>query len=293
MYKTSLNQLIPTGDTSATSAETGDPTQSKTPAGVKLVAANLSIDDEDFKDNLYMTYAAVAKSMINTHFANMEGTDLMKLSDEERDILTKAGIKFPVDDQGQPSNELEIKWDEARATFDFEIDPDQDKTKDDEKRLEGLLKVAQFRTSDSMFDQKLLMSGKKLNDGELYSEIISLTTDNKKILEDVDPEDQQGVDPITGQSIEPQIDSATGQPLPPQQTPQEVSGQPQDTNVAQSQLPQLTPEDAQIKADADAVMQHYGVDENTALAMLEAEQQGFDPQDIVEAAKRNQGVANE
>jgi len=112
MYQSSLNKVLPMGDSSV-SAAAGDPLQSKTPAGVKLQAANLSIDDDDFKDNTYMTYAAVAKSMINTHFANMQGTDLVKLSDNERDILQTAGIDFPTDEAGQPSNELEILWDEA------------------------------------------------------------------------------------------------------------------------------------------------------------------------------------
>ena len=55
MYKTSLNNLIPTGDTTI-SAESGDPQYSKTPAGVKFQQSNLSIDDEDFKDKLFLAY---------------------------------------------------------------------------------------------------------------------------------------------------------------------------------------------------------------------------------------------
>ena len=89
MYKTSLNQLIPTGDTSI-SAEAGDPQYSKTPAGVKFQQASLSVDDEDFKDKLFITYSAVAKSMINTHFANKQGTDIMQLSETERERIFKS-----------------------------------------------------------------------------------------------------------------------------------------------------------------------------------------------------------
>ena len=118
MYKTSLNQLIPIGDTSI-SGEAGDPQYSKTPAGVKFQQSQLSIDDEDYKDNVDMTYEAVAKSMINTHFANKQGKDLVKLKDEEVEILAKSGIEFPIDENGEPSRELEITWDEARAKFDF------------------------------------------------------------------------------------------------------------------------------------------------------------------------------
>jgi len=264
MYKTSLNQLIPTGDTSI-SAEAGDPQYSKTPAGVKFQAENLSIDDEDFRDNLYMTYEAVVKSMINTHFANMHGEDIIKLSDEEREILAKAGVEFPVDEEGNPTNEFEFIWDDIRAEFDFEIDAEQDKAKDEEKRLEGLLRVAEFRASDPLFDQKLFESGKKLNDGELYSEIISLTTDNDKILEDISPEDEEA-------AVEEQALAGAG--------------------VAQGQSTQPTDDldDGTIAANLQAVMEHYGVDEYTAAAMLEAERQGFEQEEIVGALQRRQEV---
>jgi len=271
MYKQSLNQLLPMGDTSV-SAGAGDPLASKTPAGVKQAAAMLSIDDEDFKDNTYMTYEAVAKSMINTHFANMQGSDLMKLSDEEREILAKAGIEFPLDEEGNPSNEIEIVWDEARAEFDFEVDAEQDKAKDDEKRLEGLLKVAEFRATDPMFDQKLAMSGKRINDGEMYSEIIALTTDNDKILEDISPEDQEAMD-----------QEAMMQQGMPGMEELEQPGQPEQEEL----------DDSTIEANLNAVMQEYGVDENTAAAMLEAERQGFSPEEVVAGLQRNVGAVNE
>jgi hypothetical protein len=191
MYQTSLQKIIPMGDTSASATNSGDPTQSKTPAGVKLQAANLSIDDEDFKDNLYVTYEAVAKSMINTHFANMEGTDLMKLSADERDILIKAGLEFPQDPNGEMSNQMEIVWDTVRATFNFTVDPEQDKAADDAQKLEGLTKVAELAASDPTFVQDLASAGKKFNKGELMSEIIQLTSDNDKIITDISPDEQQ------------------------------------------------------------------------------------------------------
>lgn len=267
MYKTSLNQLIPTGDTSI-SSEAGDPNYSKTPAGVKFQQANLSIDDEDFKDNTYTTYEAVAKSMINTHFANMQGTDLMKLSDEERDLLSKAGLEFPVDGEGNPTNELEILWDEARATFEFEVEAEKDKAKDDEQRLEALLKVVELRTADPTLEQSLEMSGKRLNVGELMTSIIQLTTDNDKIIEDIDPEEMAANQMQQEQMMDMQGASEQGEP------PQE---QAQDPEVQQDQV------------NLQAVMQEHGVDENTAMAMLEAEKQGFDPEEIFAYMNGGQG----
>lgn len=195
MYQSSLNKLVPTGDTSV-SSQAGDPTQSKTPQGVQAAQESLSIDDEDFKDNFYLTLQALVRSMINIHFANMQGTDLMKLDDEERDILQKAGLQFPLDESGQPTNQLEIIWDNARATFDCEIDPEDDKTQDDKQKLEGLTSVAEMITNPENMQlianpQPIIIGTKKLDVGELFSEIIGLTSDNDKILQDIQPEEQQ------------------------------------------------------------------------------------------------------
>lgn len=299
MYKTSLNQLIPVGDTSI-SSEAGDPNYSKTPAGVKFQGAQLSIDDEDFKDNVYQTYEAVAESMINTHFANMQGTDLMKLSDEEKEILEGAGIEFEED-----SNELEVIWDNARAVFDFEIEAEQDKAQDEQERLEGLLKVAEFRATDPMFDQKLAKSGKKINDGELYAEIIGLTTDNDKILEDI-PEEE-----LNQEQNQPEIDPETGQPIE-EQSPEDpvtpdhmIKGEElmhkQEMDKARLALDEkklgleekklgIGQPDDEDTINLQAVMKQYDVDKGTAQAMLEAEKQGFEPEEILEGLKRNQGV---
>jgi hypothetical protein len=255
MYKTSLNQLIPLGDTSI-GASAGDPQYSKTPAGVKFQAASLSIDDEDFKDNLYITYEMVAKSMINTLFASMQGHDLMRLSDEEKELLVKGGMIFPENEVGETSNEIDVAWDDVRASFNFEVDPEIDKTKDDADKLEGLLKVAELRAANPMLDQELMASGKQLNIGELMSEIIRLTSDSDKIVVDITPEDQANAE-IEGESEEVEEEA------PVEATPEQVNVQ--------------------------SVMKEYGVDENTALAALSAEAQGEDPKMIMEALKRVAG----
>lgn len=273
MYKTSLNQLIPVGDTSISGADSGDPQYSKTPAGVAFQKANLSIDDEDFKDNLYMTYEAVAKSMINTHFANMQGSDLLKLTDEERDRLQKAGLEFPLDEMGQPTNELEIIWDEARAVFDFQIDAEQNKTTDEAQQLEGLMKVMDLirdPATQQMLStgQPLMLGTMKLDPGELISEIINLTTDNDKIITQVTPEEEEE-QLMNAQMAEQQM---MQQPIEG-----EVVGQPQE------QLPE--------PSYLDAVMAQFNVDAGTAMAMLAAEEQGYHPEEILEALKRNRSMA--
>lgn len=260
VYKNQLYKMIPMGDTSV-SAAAGDPLASKTPAGVKATQASLSLDDDDFKDNLYMTYEAKARSMINTHFANMQGNDLLKLSDEEREILAKAGLEFPVDEMGQPTNELDVVWDNARADFTFELDAEQDKAKDDETRLEGLLRVYEIVKADPNTPMILMQSGKRFNEGELISEIIHLTSDNDKILEDISPEDQEAM-----------------------QQEQMMGQQQQVAEQQQPQQPQAGP--------VQQIMQQYGVDEQMAMFILDAAQQGFSEEEIQAAVQRNMAVAN-
>lgn len=322
MYQSSLQKLIPTGDTSLSAADSGDSTQSKTPAGVKLAAANLSIDDEDFKDNLYVTYEAVAKSMINTHFANMEGTDLMKLSDDERDILKKAGMEFPENANGEISNKMEIVWDTVRAKFNFTVDPEQDKAADDADKLEGLTKIAELIASDPTLDNDLMSAGKKLNKGELFSEIISLTSDNDKIITDISPDEQkaeaeqQPQDPNAtppktiaesirwtpgdlsdgerAQALAQGGIQADAAPTPNEQ--QQAHTQGMDMVNAAQPAPQPSNEQpaepthggvgqSEIQANVDAVMKQYGVDEQTALTALAAEHQGLPAEDVINHLK--------
>jgi hypothetical protein len=324
MYKTSLNQMIPTGDTSIASGS-GDPNYSRTPAGVKFQAANLSIDDEDVKDNLYTTYPQVARSMINTHFANMQGSDLLQLSDEERDILIKAGADFLVDKNGIPLNELDVIWDEVRARFDFEMDPEQDKAKDEESRLDGLLKVTDFikdpATQGLVTSNKPIILGKKqLDVGELLSEVISLTTDNKRVLQDVTPDemaaseeeatsqDDPGDDPSQSMSykdapedIKRQMEQRAGyqpsQTISPVQ--QQLDQKAADTTIRAHesaaravQQPTTGAQPKQSKDAPDELMQQFGGDEGAAGFIAAARQQGFNEEEIMDALRR-QGAPNE
>lgn len=162
--------------------------------------ASLSIDIEDFKDNLFVTYEAVAKSMLNTHFANKQGTDIVKLAPDERQrIFRSAPELFPMFEEqidpmtGEaqaPATELEVIWDNARAQFDFTVDPEPEKIKDDAEKLEGNFKILEMSTTIPDFDIQMQIAGKKFNKGEVLADTISLLSDNDKILTDISPEEQ-------------------------------------------------------------------------------------------------------
>lgn len=339
MYQTSLQKIIPMGDTTISAGDSGDPQVSKVPASIKLQAASLSIDDEDLAENVDECYAEVAKSMINTQFANMQGTDLLRLNADERERLTKAGIPFEIDPiSGKPGGDLNVVWDNARATFDYKMDADADKTTDEEKQLDGLVKVADFvkdPTTQALITsgQPIILGTKKLDVGELIGEIINLTTDNDKILVDVSPEDQDamaeqealkaqaaieggGMPPQPGAPQVPGAAPANPQqppagPVPPQaaaapMAPPVAPAMPMQPQPAQPITPPaapeqpappaastqmaagyFTPEEQQAGEHIKMVMQAYGVDENIAVAMLEAESQGFEPEEILAHMQAN------
>lgn len=256
MYKTSLLDVIPTGDTSISGTDSGNPNYSKTPAGVKMQAASLSIDDQDFKDNLYMTYEAVAENLINITFANMQGSDILRLTDDEMKILASGGLEIPMDELGQPlTNELEILWDEARATFQFEMDAEDDKLAEEAEKIDSMVKALELRAADPNFDMAMQMSGYKFNLGEAYFTLMKLITKNDKIVEEISAEEKDAI----------------------QQQAMAGMEQPQEQPVAQS----VDPETAQ--ANVEAVMQEYGVDQQTAAEALMLEEEGEDPEVVKQA----------
>ena len=260
MYKASLQNFIPMGDTGITSANSGDPTRSRTHAGVKLQEAQLSIDDEDFKDNLYMTYEAVATNIINITFANKQGSDLLNLSSDEMKILASAGLEIPTDPvTGDPATqELEVIWDEARATFTFEMEAEDSKEEKDAEVVDAMVKALELRAADPNFDMSMQESGYQFNLGEAYYTLMKLITKNDKIVSEISAEDQKMMEQ---NALDPNLDPSMAQ----------------EQGVAQS----IDPETAQ--ANVEAVMQEYGVDQQTAAEALMLEEEGADPNAVGQA----------
>ena len=276
MYTTSLMDLLPMGDTTVSGTDSGNPNYSKTHAGVQFQQQQLSIDDEDFKDNLYATYEAVAANLVNITFANMQGSDLLRLSNDEMKILATAGLDIPIDEQGEPlTNELEVIWDEARATFTFEMDADEDKNKADAEEVENMVKALELRASDPNFDMVMQMDGYKFNLGEAYSTLMKKITKNDKIVTEISAEDmmQQGM-------TDPMADPMAEQMQDPQAMVNEAAQQG------------TTPEQAQ--ANVEAVMAEYGVDQNDAAEALMMEEEGVPIGEVQQAliAKKQQESGN-
>lgn len=213
MYKTSLNQMIPTGDTSIGSSA-GDPQMSRTPAGVNFQAQNLSIDDEDFAENFDECWASVARSMINTQFANMEGEDWRRITDEQKEALVKAGAPqdiFEIGQDGKLLPKVKIIWDDSRAAFDFEVDSTtgfEMTAQDKIAMLQETLKTVTPQTS-----YYLGLAGWKFDIGETYYGLLSeMNLDNlPKILTKMTDEEKQEASQQPFPIIDPPQIRLTGQ----------------------------------------------------------------------------------
>ena len=256
LYSTSLMDLLPMGDTTVSGTDSGNPNYSKTPAGVKFQANQLSIDDEDYRDNLNQTYEAVAKNLINITFANMQGSDLMRLSDDEMKILATAGLEIPMNPDGTPgTNEIEIIWDEARATFEFEMDADEDKNKADAEEVDNMVKALELRASDPSFDMVLQQDGYRFSLGEAYATLMKKITKNDKIVEEVSAEDQAAMEQRMAVDPQAAVNEAAGAGVNPEQA----------------------------QANVEAVMAEYGVSQQDAAEALMLEEEGVPIEQVQEA----------
>lgn len=206
--------------------------------------------------------------MINVHFANKQGTDMMKLSDAEKDrIFKSAPDLFPqLADQIDPeteevipaSDELEVIWDNARAEYDFQVDPEPKKSADEEQQLNGLLKVLELVQADPNFEQEMAMAGKKFNKGELLSDIIQLTTDNEKIITDMSSDEQSEMQTTADAQV------------------MESDQSKQDEMPIDNQEPPVEQSDP-----VDQIMATYGVDEEQAVMLIQLKQKGYDLDQLV------------
>ncbi|MDB5177450.1 MAG: hypothetical protein JWN75_1118, partial [Candidatus Saccharibacteria bacterium] len=195
-----------------------------------------------------------------------------------KERLLKAGAPvemFTLDQEtGEASNEVEMLWDNLRAKFDFEVDPASDKVKDDESKLEANMRLLELLSSRPDIEQRIEMSGKRLDLGELFVETINLMSDNDKIITDISPEDQMDVDPLTGEPIDPMQQGMPEEPMLEEGMPQEApEGLDDDT----------------LETNLQAVMEEHGIDEETAAMMLDYEHQGVDPEAILQALQAMRG----
>jgi hypothetical protein len=194
LYKNQLISMQGTSTTDIPSLGELDVTKGKTPQAIES-----QNDKENSHDNYLLSQAVgcfsrVFKSMLNIQFANMQGTDVVRLEADDAMRLTRSGM-LPAD-PGNPNmpatNEVEVDWDRMRGKFDFEINPESSKVKDNAGQVTKLSDILSYVQENPYMLQYIRSTGYSLNLGEVYSQIFTkLGLQNiEKILEPLTAQDK-------------------------------------------------------------------------------------------------------
>lgn len=252
LYKSQLQTLQGRTDGSV-SAESGNPTFSKTNAGVNQQEERTNAQDNYLRNKADTASAKMAEKMMNVHMAQMQGADLLDIAEDDLERLTKAGYFDDNPDTPEPSaGELPIIYEELRETFKFRYDA---RPESDDNEKNRWLELIDITTSNPNVIPAVQASGYDFNLGEAFKKVISASGADgwDKVLVKIDP-DQAALDP-TGMPVE------GGEQVP------ELIDDTEEQPIEQSD-------------ELQATIAQWGVDEPTAMAILDAKQQGFDETEI-------------
>jgi hypothetical protein len=266
LYKSQLQTLQGRTDGSV-SAESGNPSFSKTSKGVAQQEERTNSQDNYLLNKANTASAKMAQKMMNIHMAQMEGADILDIVEDDLERLLKAGY---IDDNPmtpEPSaGELPIMYEDLKDTFKFEYDAAPEADDEEKNRWLELIDIA---TSNPNVIPALEMSGWRFDLGEAFKKVINAsgTQDSEKVLVKIEADGASAIDPMTGLPME---DPMMGG-LPPEQ----------------GQLPegQLPPELAQVpemgESELQVTMEEYGVDEQIAQTIMQARSEGFEEDEII------------
>jgi len=213
LYKSQLQTLQGRTDGSV-SAESGNPSFSKTNAGVKQQEERTNSQDNYLRNKADTASAKMSQKMMNVHMAQMQGADLLDIAEDDAERLLAAGYFDDNPQTEEPSmNEIPIMYDELRETFKFEYDARPEADNDEKDRWLELIDIA---TSNPTVIPMVQQSGYDFNVGEAFKKVISASGADgwDKVLVKIDVDQvQPEIDPETGLPIEPPVGGVTtGQP---------------------------------------------------------------------------------
>lgn len=273
LYKTQLMNLQGTSDATV-SGESGNPQYSKTDAGVNMQQERTNAHDNFLRSRVNEAVEKLAKNLINIHMANMHGTEVMKLVDEEAEKLMKAGLIDEDPETGAPSTqEIEVVWENMRGKFEFEVDADSSIAKSDEEQHAKIMEAITLFAERPELAQMLQMTGWKVDLGELVKrDLMTLgIKDWEKVLTQVTPEDMQAQ---MGQEMAGQP-PVGGEQLPPEDMPLEEA-------PMQAPVDEADPDVAVMQQELAMTMEQYQTDQQTAAVIMQARREGFGEEEIAD-----------
>lgn len=138
LQKSQLLNLVSSPDTSI-SSEIGNPGFSKTPAGVRMTQASISVDDNYVRKMFEKFWENWSETAINVWFAERTGVEELQLDDEAADRLRKLADegKFDITLLSE-DNLVTIDYETATPVLKFKVDASTSKVKDDTEQLQAL-----------------------------------------------------------------------------------------------------------------------------------------------------------
>jgi hypothetical protein len=168
LYKTQLMNVLGYNDATV-SADAGNPTYSKTPAGIQQGQSRASAHDNFYRKRCDEAFGRLAKIMLNLHKANMEGQGVVKLFENDIIKLRAAGLpNMPEDD-----NKLEVEWDDLRSKFDFYVDEGSSKGQDDDDQMQKVQQLITDVSGNPVISWYLGQDGSQLHIGEAYKQLFT------------------------------------------------------------------------------------------------------------------------
>lgn len=294
LMKSQLINLVSSPDTSI-SSDAGNPGFSKTPAGVRQLQANLSVDDNYVRKQFETWFAKWSETAINLYFAERKGIEELQLDKETAAELLKLAKEGKFDPSLlSDDNKIRINYDTATPALKFEVDASTSKMQDEVQQLQSLEGLTQLLDKSPTL-QELVPKDKQIslwnaivkNSGIEEPERLVVTDQEMKQTLEAAASQNQAKEIITvnykdaPEDIKRQIEAKDGFQPSGEKSPGQQSIDVQKAQVISSNQPepqpQFSPEDRQVidqLTRAGANHQQIG----QALAMLHT---GHSPEQII------------
>lgn len=169
LQKSQLLNLVNSPDTSI-SADAGNPSFSKTDAGVKSQQSTISVDDNFTRKMFEAWFQNWCETAINLWFAERTGIDEIELDADTVLKLEQLAEGGYFDPSLLQDNKLRINYDTATPALKFRVDASTSKQQDDAQQLQLIQEALQTVTPQVSY--YMGQDGWKFNTGEAYRTLL-------------------------------------------------------------------------------------------------------------------------
>jgi hypothetical protein len=211
-----------TTDTAVTQGSSGDGQYGKTPQALAMQQARESSRDNWDRFMMEKAVENLYEAQINLLAKNQEMPINLHIFDAEIEQIKEAGMDdvLEVFDSGKAAKATITKKNMGGCDYKYIIDASTTMQKDQAAEHETLGEIIIAITKAPQLLQAMALEGKQLNVGELIKRwvISSGAQDWEKIVTDIKQAEQTGMEQGSASAMggAPQVDPATGQPMPPQ-----------------------------------------------------------------------------